>query len=136
MADTQHPAYKMEKEELLLQLLKKEHGYYKSIQDIATKENEILNTNQPISDLRSLLKKKKILLSCISEIEVAMAPLKKYWQGKSDHSDHTSQGIREELNSLGKLLKNILQLDLLSQKTMENHMLFLKEKNKALSEQS
>lgn len=136
MTDKQHPAYKMDKEELLLQLLRKEYGYYKAIEDIASDENEKLNTNQPISELRPLLKKKKILLSCIAEVEGAMAPLKKYWQSKSDHTDSISLRIKAELDSLGKLLKNILQLDLLSQKTMENHMLFLREKDKALNEKT
>lgn len=136
MIDKQHPAYKMEKEELLLQLLRKEHGYYKAIEDIASDENEKLNTNQPISELRPLLKKKKILLSCIAEVEGAMAPLKKFWQSKSDHTDDVSIRIKAELDALGKLLKNILQLDLLSQKTMENHMLFLREKDNALNEKS
>lgn len=133
MADSNsHPVYKMSKEDMLYQLLKKEHGYYKAIQEIAHEEYEKLNSNQPISELKPLLKKKKILLSCISEVETAMTPLKRYWQNKPNRTDESSERIKAELDSLNKLLKEILQLDLLTQKTLENHMLFLREKNKTL----
>jgi hypothetical protein len=130
--DSKHPVYKMSKEDMLYQLLKKEHGYYKAIQEIAREEYEKLNANHPISELKPLLKKKKILLSCISEIETAMTPLKRYWQNKSNRTDDASERIKLELDALNKLLKEILQLDLLSQKTLENHMLFLRERNKEL----
>lgn len=124
----------LNKENLLYQLLKKEHGYYKAILEIAQEENETLKTHQSITELKPLLKKKKILLACINEIEAAMAPLKKYWQSKTNRSDEPSEKIKLELNSLNQLLKEILQLDLLSQKTMENHLLFLRERNSALSQ--
>lgn len=121
------------KEDMLYLLLKKEHGYYKSILQIAQEENDKLKSHQTLADLKSLLKKKKILLSCINEIDVAMAPLKKYWQSKTNRTDQPSEKIKLELDSLNKLLRELLQLDLLSQKTMENHLLFLREKNKQLS---
>ncbi len=124
--------HEMNKDQMLYQLLKKEYGYYKAILEIGKEEHEKLNSNQPLNELRPLIKKKKILLSCINEIEAAMNPLKKYWQGKEDRTDEVSQKIRLELDVLNTLLKEILQLDLLSQKTLENHLLFLREKNKAM----
>lgn len=126
----------LNKENLLYQLLKKEHGYYKAIFEIAQEENETLKSHQSISELKPLLKKKKILLACINEIESAMAPLKKYWQSKVNRSDEPSEKIKLELNALNQLLKEILQLDLLSQKTMENHMLYLRERSSVLSQNS
>lgn len=127
------PPALLNKENLLYQLLKKERGYYKAILEIAQEENETLKSHQSITELKPLLKKKKILLTCINEIEVAMAPLKKYWQTKANRSDEPSEKIKVELHALNQLLKEILQLDLLSQKTMENHLLYLRERNAALS---
>lgn len=121
------------KEDMLFQLLKKMHGYYKAILEIAQEENVKLKSRDAISELKPLLKKKKILLACISETEVAMAPLKKYWQSKLNRSDEPSLKIKTELSSLNVLLKEILQLDLLSQKSMENHLLYLRERNNLLS---
>jgi hypothetical protein len=132
------PAYHeglINKEQMLYQLLKKEHGYYKTILEIAQQENETLKSHQAISALKPLLKKKKIILSCINEIESAMTPLKKYWQSNQNRSDEASKKINVELQALGQLLKEILQLDLLSQKTMENHLLYLRERTNALSQQ-
>jgi hypothetical protein len=127
------PSSLLNKENLLYQLLKKEYGYYKAIFELAQEENETLKSNQSITALKPLLKKKKILLACINEIETAMIPLKKYWQSKTDRNDKPSEKIKLELNALNQLLKEILQLDLLSQKTMENHLLYLKERNTVLS---
>jgi hypothetical protein len=128
------PSSLLNKENLLYQLLKKEHGYYKAIFEITQEENETLKTHQSITELKPLLKKKKILLACINEIESAMTPLKKYWQSKINRSDEPSEKIKLELNALNQLLKEILQLDLLSQKTMENHLLYLRERNTVLSQ--
>ncbi len=127
--------YHLSKEEMLYQLLRKERGYYKAIQEIGKEEYEKLTSHAPLSDLKPLLKKKKIILSCISEIEASMRPLKNYWQAKIDKSDSISQKIKEELDILNKLLREILQLDLLSQKMMEKHLIFLRQKNKAIDDQ-
>lgn len=136
MTDRDHPIYSMSKEEVLYHLLKKEHGYYKAIMEITRQETERLESEEPIAEIKSLLKKKKILLACINEIETALNPLKKYWQSKPTRDDFFSVQIKEELNLLNKLLKEILQLDLLSQKALENHMLSLKVKNKETFEKN
>lgn len=133
--EKENPLSGMSKEEVLYHLLKKEHGYYKAIMEITKQEHEKLGNNQSIVEIKPLLKKKKILLTCISEIETALAPLKKYWQTKTDRSDYFSRQIKLELDDLNKLLKEILQIDLLSQKTLENHMVYLKEKSKVSPEQ-
>lgn len=136
MIDKTHPIYNMSKEEVLHQLLKKEYGYYKAILEITHDEHEKLTSGLTTGSMQPLLKKKKILLSCIHEIEAAMLPLKKYWQTKVSRSDPVSIQIQEELISLNKLLKEILQLDLVNQKLLENHLANLKakaaEKNKII----
>lgn len=122
------PIYSMSKDEVLYQLLKKEHGYYRSILEITQHEHEKLNSNQPASEMRPLQKKKRILLSCIHEIESAMLPLKKHWQNKTERTDNISIQIQDELASLDKLLKEILQLDLINQKIFESHLASMRNK--------
>lgn len=126
-------SFSLNKDNLLYQLLKKEHGYYKTILEISKEENQKLRGENPLTELKPLLKKKKILLASIGEIDVAMAPLKKYWQGKNNRSDEPSEKIKLELSELNNLLKQILQLDLANQKTMESHMKALREKESLLS---
>jgi hypothetical protein len=123
----------LSKEDMLYQLLKKEHGYYKAILEIAIEEDNKLKNQDAIRELKPLLKKKKLLLACISEIEAAMAPLKKYWQTKTNRDDEPSEKIKSELSALNLVLKEILQLDLSSQKTMEQHLIDLREKSQTSS---
>lgn len=122
MSELTSPIYGMTKEQILYQLLQKEYGYYLSILEITKVENEKLSSHQPLSDINSLLKKKKILLSCIAEIEGALHPLKRHWQGKKDRSDPESVKIKHELAKMDQLLKEILELDLISQQILENYL--------------
>lgn len=131
-----NPLANMSKEEVLYHLLKKEHGYYKAIMEITRQEHQLFEHAQSIVDIKPLLKKKKILLACINEIETALTPLKKYWQSKAERTDYFSGQIKRELEDLNKLLKEILQIDLLSQKSLENLMMDLKTKNKGTMEGS
>ncbi len=122
------------KDSLLYQLLKKERGYYKTILKISMEENKKLKSHEPLPELKPLLKKKKLILASIGEVETAMAPLKKYWQAKSNRSDEPSEKIKLELNELNQLLKQILQLDLINQKNMETHLTTLRERDHVLSQ--
>lgn len=132
MSELLHPIYSMSKEEVLFRLLKKEHGYYKAIHDLAKEEQEKLAANNPsLAEFKTALKKKRVLLACISEIESALTPLKKHWQHKKDRNDFISQQVVQELDSLNELLREIMQMDLISQKTLENHFL-----NKSKGEKS
>ncbi len=132
MTDTSNPLQGMTKEQVLYELLRKEYGYYLSILEITRMENEKLSAHQPLHDINPLLKKKKILLSCISEIETAMAPLKKYWQTKRERSDSESVKIKQELANLDKLLQEILELDLISQQILEGYLESLKQQPAAV----
>lgn len=132
MSELLHPIYSMSKEEVLFRLLKKEHGYYKAIHDLAKQEQEKLALNPSLAEFKAALKKKKVLLACISEIETALTPLKKHWQDKKDRNDFISKQVVEELDSLNVLLREIMQMDLNSQKTLENH--FLKTQSKSEKE--
>lgn len=122
MADAFNPIYSMTKEEILYELLLKEQGYYSSILEVTRQENEKLGSQKPLSEINPLLKKKKIFLSCIAEIETALTPLKKYWQNKKDRTDPESQKIKNALANLDRLLKEILELDLISQQILERYL--------------
>lgn len=112
----------LSKEELLLKLLQKEHEYYTSILDITRKEHETLSKHLPLNEIQRLFSQKKALLVNIKEIESALQPLKKYWNTKQERSDHYSVQIHKELSDLDNLLKDILQLDQLSQKMLGNYL--------------
>jgi len=120
----------MSKEEILLQLLRKEHNYYLEILNITHEEQSRLRPPPSVAELKPLLSKKKVLLSCINEIEGALTPLKKYWHTKTDKSDVESGFIKQELEALNKLLREILQIDLMSQKALETHMVSLRQSPK------
>lgn len=115
-------------EEVLYHLLKKEHGYYKAILNLTHNEHEKLITNQNPNQIHPILKKKKVLLSCIRDIEAAIGPLKNFWENKSDRSAFSSIKISDELSALNLLLKEILQLDLVNQKLLKNQLNMLQAK--------
>lgn len=123
-------------EELLLQLLAKERGYYQTVLDIAREENSRLLAQCALADLQPLLKQKQIVLSCIQSIDHALTPLKRYWQSKKDRTDPLSTRIQEELGSLNILLSDILRTDLSSQKFAERHLADLKQRCSDRLEQS
>lgn len=122
MIDPAHPIYDMSKEEIFYQLLKKEHGYYQSIAEVSRQQYEKLRQRVPIGELKPLLKQKRLLFSCIQEIESALIPLKKHWQDKRDRSDVVSLKILAEINQLDALVKEIMQLDELTQRQLEAYM--------------
>jgi hypothetical protein len=111
-------------EEKLYQLLKKQFGFYKGIYEVAKMEYLTLSNHRPLAELQPLLKKKKVLLSCVSEIEEEIKPLKRERQ-----ETEGSSKVKMEMEALNVLLKEILQIDSLNQKTLENRILILKQNN-------
>lgn len=129
MNDKQNPLSNLSKEEILYQLLKKEHGYYALILELTRQENEKLLKRVPLKEISPLLKQKKVILSCITEIENAMKPLKKFWKEKQDRTDPFSVQIKNQLSTLDSTLKEILQLDLIGQKSLQEHLEFFQEES-------
>lgn len=112
----------MSKEELLCHLLQKEFGYYLSILELTEEEHRRFEQKLPLKEIAPLLHKKKAHLHQISDIEKALSPLKEYWKEKNDRSDKPSQSVESELLKLHKLLKELLDLDLISQRHLENYI--------------
>lgn len=126
----------MSKEEILYRLLKKEQGYYDAIFELTQVETDLLKKKKDPKTLTSVIKKKKVLFSCIDEIETAISPLKKLWKSKSKEADPHFLLVKRELHSLDELLKKILQMDQSNQKLMRSYLLDLKQKKNKLEIES
>ena len=70
-----------EKEELFFKLLQKEYDCYVFILELTRNENDML-TQSALSGLNSLMKKKKIILECIYDINKKKTTLRKRMEGK------------------------------------------------------
>lgn len=90
------------KEEKLLSLLRKKKGFFEAILDLTEGEGD-----QPVQAWIEILEQKKILLSCIEEIDAELTPFK-----QSLH--HLSQEISEEIENIRQVIKKILHLDLVN----------------------
>lgn len=91
-------------EEKLLHLLQKKKGFFEAILDLTEEE-----VNLPLDAWISTLEQKKILLSCIEEIDSELAPFQ-----KALHD--LTQDINEELENIRSVVKRILHIDALNQK--------------------
>ncbi len=87
------------KEEKLLHLLKKKKGFFETILDLTETEGEL-----PVSEWIAVLEQKKILLTCIDDVDAEIRPFQRAMQD-------LSQEISEELDSIRKVIRNILHLD-------------------------
>ncbi len=135
MLEKDHPILKMSKEEILYQLLKKEYGYYQTILELTRQEHQRLESGCTLEELDPFLRKKRLLLGCIHEIETASTPLKRYWQQKLQRHDSMSQLIQQQLGALTLLLKDILQLDAITQRKAERHLALLKSQSSIIPPQ-
>jgi hypothetical protein len=98
------------KEEKLLHLLKKKKGFFEAMLDLSECES-----NMTIDEWVASLEQKKILLSCIEEIDAEMIPFK-----QSMH--HISQEISEELEHIRNVIKRILHLDGINQEKRKDRL--------------
>lgn len=98
------------KEEKLLQLLRKKKGFFEAILDLTEEEREL-----PVKQWISILEQKKILLSCIDDVDAELHPFRQ--------SLHTlSQEISEELEHIRKIIKRILHLDAINQEKRKKEL--------------
>lgn len=86
------------KEEKFLHLLRKKRGFFETILDLTEQEASLT-----IDEWISVLKQKKILLSCIEKIDQELA----YCKGSLDI---LSQEISEEFDEMKKVMEQILHL--------------------------
>ncbi len=86
-------------EQKLLTLLQKKRGFFEAILDLTEDEPK-----QPLKDWISILEQKKILLSCIDEIDEEITPF------QASFTD-LSHDVSEELDNIRDVVKKILHLD-------------------------
>lgn len=83
----------------LLHLLRKKKGFFEAILELCEEESHL-----PLHDWISALEQKKILLSCIEEVDIQLMPYR-----QSLHN--ISQEISEELDEIRHVIKRILHFD-------------------------
>lgn len=87
------------KELELLQLLQKKRGFFEAILELSEMEAELT-----LTEWISVLEQKKVLLSCIEEIDQELGPFKQQL-AKLSHE------VTEELETLKLVIRQILHLD-------------------------
>ncbi|SCA63675.1 Uncharacterized protein SCG7086_AZ_00100 [Chlamydiales bacterium SCGC AG-110-P3] len=105
----------------LLALLLKEQGYYQAIYDITEDEHGRLVRGRPLNEVMGLLKKKKILVTCIDEIDNMLAPLRNIWIEHKDDSAVCIE-IQQTVSQLDETLKKTLVLDQRNQQLMKQQL--------------
>ena len=98
------------KEEKLLHLLRKKKGFFEAILELSEEESEL-----PIHEWISILEQKKILLSCIEEVDAELMPFRSSLQ-------HLSQEISEELENIRGVIKRILHIDVINQEKRKKEL--------------
>ena len=98
------------KEEKLLHLLRKKKGFFEAMLDLSEEESDM-----SVEAWVASLEQKKILLSCIEEIDAELMPFK-----QSLHD--ISQEITEELEHIRTVIKRILHLDGINQEKRKVHI--------------
>jgi hypothetical protein len=94
---------KMMKEQKLLHLLQKKKNFFEAILELSEDEHEL-----SLQEWISVLEQKKILLSCIDEIDAELTLFR-----ESLHD--ISQEIADELENIRTVIKRILHLDVINQ---------------------
>lgn len=90
-------------EKKLLTLLRKKKGFFEAILDLTSTEIEL-----SVQDWVASLEQKKILLSCIDEIDEQLQPFQFALH-------NLSQEAAEELDGIKTVIQHILHLDTLNQ---------------------
>lgn len=97
-------------EDKLLHLLKKKKGFFETILDLTETEAEL-----QVSDWVSVLEQKKILLSCVDEVDGELRPFQRTLH-------NLSQETAQELESIRNVIRKILHLDTLNQQKRKQEL--------------
>lgn len=99
------------KEKQLLSLLQKKRGFFEAILELTSSEHEL----HP-SEWLSILHQKKVLLSCIEEIDQEISTFK-------DSFHILSQELTEELEETRQVIERLLFLDQKSQERRRDDLI-------------
>jgi hypothetical protein len=123
---------KNDKDEILLELLEKELGFYRVTLELSRAEHQKFCNKRPMTEILSIMKKRKIILECIDEIEEQVRPLKKEWESKGELKSFISEDIQEILKTLEDIIKEIIALSEENGRMLEQHMYLLTEQHEAI----
>jgi hypothetical protein len=98
------------REDKLLHLLKRKKGFFEVILELSEEESEL-----PLENWIETLEQKKILLSCIEEIDAELVPFKK-------SLSNLSHEISSELEHIRVIIKRILHLDVINQEKRKKEL--------------
>ncbi len=98
------------KEEKLLSLLQKKKGFFDAILDLSEDELDL-----PLDDWIAVLEQKKILLTCIDEVDESLLPY-------NYSLSHISQEVTDELDAIKKTIQKILHIDMCNQKNRKQRL--------------
>ncbi len=121
------PEFDEMKERELLDLLQKQKGYYCNILELTRQENEKYRAKRSFEEIMPLIKQKGIIIACVDELSSRLNPLKEYWNIKDDYSNFFSEKVREQLNELDLLMKELLKLDQENQELFQDLVIAMKE---------
>lgn len=102
-------------EHKLLHLLKKKKGFFEAILDLTENETEV-----PLREWISILEQKKILLSCIEEVDTELQLFQ-----ESFHI--LSQELHEEIEEIRNVIQRILRLDSINQEKRKRELKYHRE---------
>ena len=108
--------------EALLNLLNKELGYYRALQDLTVQEHSAQSRARPLAEIFPLIKKRRILFNCIAEVESDLLPLRQDWERQPSRQNPAHEAIKERLQELRVLVQDILDLDNRNQKLMQQRL--------------
>jgi hypothetical protein len=114
-----------QEESELADVLKKQCGFYRVVLELARNEHEKYTSQAPLSEIIPIMKKKKILLDCIEELEE-----------KSKRLLQNSDGIKEQRSVLESLVAEIYAIDQVNEKVLVRYMNVLEKKRNELLQKS
>ncbi|MDF2576984.1 MAG: hypothetical protein K0S74_468 [Chlamydiales bacterium] len=130
----------LDRDKHLLELLEKEVAYYQSILELSQLEQRKLQLDNSLDEVLSVIRKKKILLECIEQLQIELSPLKVYWKEKPPSLGGQDDLVRQRLSHLENILKQILSLSQSNQNQFEillnklkNRQIPLQKNNKVIS---
>ena len=112
-----------EKEELtLLELLEKMCGYYRVALELARAEKRKFSSVAPMSEIISLMKRRRILHSCIEDLRVEVEPLRSVWDKQEEQTKHIARQMKQLLKQIEEMITESLELDQANQEMLEKRI--------------
>lgn len=109
-------------EEQLMQLLQKELGYYHTVLELSWEVHKKLTQKATLKDILPIIKKQKILLSCIDDFRQTIQPLREEWICKNKQVSQKNPEMQNLVTDLDNAVKNLLHVDEKNQDLLEKHV--------------